>query len=274
MDCYIEGNLSASLFPDILEAASEVEVLLYALEPNCYPKGNKSNKELSILTDKEVRQKKDCLIGSGFTDDEGNYSVKVSNEYIDKAISVDFKLLKAPRQKSTKHKPIQVNVRTLKPIWRTKDYGKVYKYNYSFPFEFWYRIRTLFDAWTIYGRINLTTNPINKRLSGYKVIAMDVDWIKDDFLGEAMTDLKGNFRIDYDSSDFKVTFLSPLINIETPVRAIPGPGVYFKVLDENDTEVYVEDRKMGHSDTRKNIHRSYFVKLELNPLFVSNPRKM
>ncbi|MAU72811.1 MAG: hypothetical protein CML04_12020 [Pseudozobellia sp.] len=263
MDYFIRGNFCAALFRDILEPIMEAEVRIYhQLGPECDPPSNSATKELKLLSEKEVSAKKNCLIGTAKTDKFGNYSFNLPQTYRNTPIAIDILLKQAPRQKEGKHKPIQVFIRKLNPIWRSSDDCFIYRYNYSFPFEDWYQIRKLFDAWTIYGKITLEGSGTSQ-VSGLEVTAMDVDWIHDDFLGKALTNDKGYFRIDYGSADYKKTFLSPLINVETPVRTIRGPGVYFQVADSDGAVIYKEERKVGHYESRKNIPRCFFVDLHI-----------
>lgn len=266
MNYFIEGNISASLFSELKEAIVHSEILIYIddhLNEEISP--TQGLKGLEVRSAKEIADKKELLIGSSTTDSKGNFSVKLHPMYTGSSVVIDLRMTKAPYQKSTKKEAIQVRLKKLKPIWRPVGQIALYNYYHSISFKDWYVIKSHFDSWTIYGRFKDFGHAFEK-LSGYKVHAFDVDWLNDDFLGSSFTDEYGSFRIDYNSEDYKQTFLSPIIKIETPIRAIHGPGVYFQVFSPDNDLVYDEESRVGHSEKRKNIPRCYFVELELNTL--------
>lgn len=265
MGYIVKGNFTASLCRDFTEAVSNVKIRIYRFEDDAEDRNeiNQDTKNPRILTKKEVSEKETFLIGKGKTDFEGNYQVELSDQYIEGQIAIDIKVIVMPGQKETKKKPLQFTVRKPRPIWRDGENSLEYIYNYRLSFEFWNHIRTLFDAWIICGYLK---SSIEDRVPvvGATVSAFDVDWIKDDFLGSGVTDSKGYFRIDFSDSDFKQTFLSPAINIETPISAIPSPGVYFKVTTEDGSIIYEEDRVEGRTDERKHVPHCYGVDLYLS----------
>lgn len=264
MGYIVKGNFSASLCRDFIEAVSHARVRIYRVENDTDRRTevNQHKKKLHILTNREVSAKENCLIGKGRTDAKGNYEVELSDQYHDGPIAIDIKITAIPGQKETKKKPLQVMVRKLRPVWRDANIGLEYVYNYRFPFEFWSHIRTLFDAWIICGYLKSSTDDA-RPVVGAAVSAFDADWIKDDFLGSGITDSKGYFRIDFCGSDFKQTFLSPAINIETPISAIPSPGVYFKATASDGKVLYEEDRGEGQSDDRKHVPHCFGTDLYL-----------
>lgn len=267
MGYIIKGTVNASLFPDIRENVSDALILIY-LDDDLAEIRDSSKKEARKLTKKEISHKQGLLIGQSKTDVKGNYEIKLSEVYQNQRITIDIKLSQAPFQKPIKRKKeIQYTLVKLNPIWRPEGQNFIYSYNHTFPFENWCHIRALLDAWTICGSLKITGGTKSK-LAGFKIVVMDVDWIQDDLIGTAITDEKGYFRVDYTSVDFKKTFLSPIINVETPITTIPGPGVYFKVLSPEGKVVYREDSALGHTADRKNIPRCYFV--ELNVTYVDD----
>jgi hypothetical protein len=72
----------------------------------------------------------------------------------------------------------------------------------------------------IYGRI--TVCGTRQGMSGLKVSAFDDDCIQDDALGSDITDAGGNYVIYYSAAQYRKTPLSPLINVDTPLCAIPA----------------------------------------------------
>lgn len=125
-----------------------------------------------------------------------------------------------------------------------------YRWEYAIAYKWWCYIRGhFFDAWVICG--HLMNCQTNKPIANAKVTAMDADFLTDDNLGTATTDSNGHFRIDYTSADFKKTFLSPWINIETDPSFLSfqsGPDVYFKA--ELGGTKLVDETK---ADARKNV---------------------
>ncbi|WP_209403013.1 hypothetical protein [Pseudozobellia sp. WGM2] len=262
MGYIIKGTVNASLFPDIRENVSDALVLIY-LDDDLAENRHSSKKEARQLTKKEIIDKQDLCIGQAKTNGNGNFEIKLFEAYDNQRITIDIKLSQAPYQKSiNRKKEIQYTLIKLNPVWRPDGQNFSYSYNHTFPFKNWCQIRALFDAWTICGSLKIT-GATNTKLFGFKIVVMDVDWIKDDLIGTAITDEKGYFRVDYTSADFKKTFLSPILNIETPISTIPGPGIYFKVLSPEGKIIYQEDSVQGHTDERKNIPRCYFVKLNV-----------
>ena len=98
-------------------------------------------------------------------------------------------------------------------------------------------------------------------LVGVKVSAFDADWITDDLLGTATTDGAGHFRIDYTSKDFKQTFLSPIINVETPFSSTAGPDLYFVIESSGGTIIYEEKKSDGKEPGRRDSPNCFCVRL-------------
>jgi hypothetical protein len=91
---------------------------------------------------------------------------------------------------------------------------------------------------------------------------MDDDIITDDLLGSAVTNAAGRFCIYYRSIDFKKTFLSPWINIETtPVFSFDnGPDIYFKFA-VGGSVFFSESPSEAHKPSRKNVGNCLCVRL-------------
>ena len=92
----------------------------------------------------------------------------------------------------------------------------------------------------------------------------------DDNLGKARTDINGHFRIDYTSIQFKQTFLSPWINVETdpglPLTFNSGPDVYFK-YEYNGVPIEGETA----ADRRNNVGYCLCVRLCLKDIVIPDP---
>jgi hypothetical protein len=65
----------------------------------------------------------------------------------------------------------------------------------------------------------VTRSDTGEPLAGIRVVAMDKDLVLDDALGEAITDARGRYKIEYDPASFG----SPLER---------APDVYLQVFDE------------------------------------------
>ncbi|WP_339705641.1 hypothetical protein [uncultured Kriegella sp.] len=220
----------------------------------------KTKYTFEILKDEAVKKKNKLLLGLGKTDASGNYEIKLSDQYKGGPVAFDIEVTEVPNQKVKITKKIQFTVTTLQPVWKEVDGESHYSWHYCLPYHFWGGIRTAFDAWLICGHVKSSSDN-RTPIAGAKVSAYDSDWIKDDLLGTVSTDSSGYFRIDYSSIDFKQTFLSPLVNVETPFSAIPGPGVYFKVVSHEGIMLYEEGKSDGKKMSRLNIPNCFGIEL-------------
>lgn len=264
MGYLIYGNFSARLRRDFLEDLDEVRVKIYRSDKavKSISKETADKKyPMKILDVAEIAAKRVLLIGEGSTDASGNYRIELLPEYQEgDPVEINMEVHKVPNQKSTIDKTIQFIITTLQPVWRTEGNNLSYNWNYCLPGRFWCGIRGRFDMWTVFGSVRSSSDGKTPK-AGVTVIAFDKDWIKDDRLGSAITDSSGHFRIDFCSEDFKQTFLSPLINVETPLTALPGPGVYFKIMANDGSIIYEEAPSYGKLPERKNIANCYHIKL-------------
>ncbi|WP_271784313.1 hypothetical protein [Aquimarina algiphila] len=254
MGFILKGNLAGELCKDCKEPLFGSIVRFYRVENfdlsiitnvAADPKNT-----LQILDEKQIKAKAKLLIAEAEIDEQGNYKTELKGKYeqYDGPLMIDVVTKRVFNQKSKDRDPIQFNITTLQPRWRQINDDIVFYWKYCINQRFWCRMRELFDAWVICGRL-LNCNNDQIPLPGVKVIAMDDDWFQDDELGSAITDSTGHFRIDYTSNDFKQTFLSPLINVETPFPPFnSGPDVYFE-LEFDGTPIVFEKP----SDKRNNV---------------------
>ncbi|MDO6517988.1 hypothetical protein [Zobellia uliginosa] len=254
----VRGCLRACLHLEFYETLTNTEIRVYKVQAEAEDFHIEKGK-LVVLSSKSVSQKAKHLIGSGYTDDEGNYNIPLSDRYDGGPLEIDVVVTDKGKSKKVTH-TVQFTLRRLNPVWRKNQEGKEFIFNYSFNFKFWNQVRTKLDIWSIIGHIR-SKEDHKVPVKGVTVAAFDTDWINDDFLGSALTDSKGQFRIDYKGLDFKQTFLSPMIRVETPISSIPGPGVYFKIYSSEGVLLYEEDRNMGKTEERKNIPRCFDIDL-------------
>lgn len=237
MSYKIKGNFSAYLCDDCLEKLSQVQVRIYLpnTESNVAAVSSANIKDtFRELSEEEIKAKDNRLIAKAETDMEGNFVITLDEKYSRSALEIDIYCGTVPRlpHPPKKGNPRQFHVTTYVPEWRMIDDGQNYISNFAYqiPAKWWCLIKgKYFDVWSICGVLTdcKTRNP----LAGVTVIAMDADFLTDDELGRNVTDTNGHFHIYYTSAEFKKTFLSPIINIETDVNLpfASGPDVYFQL---------------------------------------------
>jgi hypothetical protein len=276
----LKGNLSGYLCDDCIEAVSNVQIRIYSTDKqrDIIAAAVAATKDtFRSLTDEQVEAKSNRLIAEGTTDKAGNFEVSIGGNYNGEAFDIDFYCGNVPRfppKPKLEFKGRQFHLTTIAPQWRqleninaaslaAGDY--VFGWQYVIPTKLWCFIRGYyFDAWTICGR--LLHCKTQKPLVGFEVTAFDADFFTDDTIGSAITDASGHFRIDYSSADFKKTFLSPYINIETNM-GLPfgsGPDVYFHVAVPGvSPKIYAlqEPRSTANTAGRKDV--GYCVCVEL-----------
>ncbi|MBW8330770.1 MAG: hypothetical protein K0M40_02025 [Prolixibacteraceae bacterium] len=276
MNFILRGNLCGSLCDDCNEPLSGMEVLLYLpwQKENVVSHVVADTKDtFRLVTKEEAAARKDLLIATSKTDSKGNYEFVLNEKYSQTAFDIDFTCGTVPGgpPKPPRKELLQFHLTSIFPQWRIDRQEESYhfQWNYCITDKWWCYIRgNYFDAWVICGHMFVcgTKTPI----SNVKVTAMDADFISDDNLGSAVTDSSGHFRIDYTSADFKKTFLSPLINIETdkgfPPTFKSGPDVYFK-YEYNGVGIQGETA----SDRRKNVGYCLCVNLCLKEIVVPDP---
>jgi len=263
MSFIIRGNLCGHLCRSCREPLPNVVVRIYeARKDETNPDVLAANPKytLRVLDEKEVSAKKKQLITEAKSDETGNYEVTMPRSYKGGPVVIDLQVNSVPGQKSKVKKTVQFTITSLQPAWRSVDNNHFYNWSYCLSWQFWCAIRAMFDAWVICGHVR-SCEDRKTPLVGVKVSAFDADWLKDDFLGSATTDGSGHFRIDYTSSDFKQTFLSPVINVETPFSSNLGPDVYFKIESGGGAEIYTETRADGRADDRKDVPNCFCVDL-------------
>lgn len=229
MNYVFKGSLCGYFCDECFESLSNVEILLYLpwQKERLLANAVASTKDtFRLVTKEESIARKDLLIARTTTDEKGNFEFSLDEKYGNSAFDIDFICGTVPRvpPKPRKENP-QFHLTTIFPQWKADKLKESYNFQwkYCITAKWWCYIRGhYFDAWVICGHVYLcgTKTPI----PNLKVIAWDADFLTDDNLGNDVTDSNGHFRIDYSSEDFKKTFLSPWINVETD----PGPSLTFQ----------------------------------------------
>ncbi|MCL9804641.1 transthyretin-like family protein [Flavobacterium amniphilum] len=273
-----KGSLKGYLCEECFESLSEVEVLLY----HPYNREIIANSAVAdaketfhYVTEEEAKKRESLLIARTKTDIDGNFEFEIDDEFKYGAFDIDFVCGTVPPKPPVprRNKPVQFHITTLVMQWRDsaeQDYS-IYSWEHYISYKWWCFIRGYyFDAWVICGRLmNCKTNT---PIANATVTAFDADFISDDNLGTVTTDSNGHFRIDYSSIQFKQTFLSPLINVETdpalPLTFQSGPDVYFKA-ELAGTNLVNETK----ANARKNVGYCLCVKLcsEVNVVNPEDP---
>jgi len=268
------GNLCGYLCDNYAEPLEGVTVLLYLpwqterITENAVAN---TKETFRIVTEEEQHQRAGLLIGQAQADAKGNFEISVDEKYSKTAFDIDFVCGSVPRGPKPRKTPVQFHLTTVYPQWRTNKQEEetfYFQWSYCISTKWWCYIRGhYFDAWVIIGHMYVcdTKTPI----PGVKVTAMDADFLTDDNLGSAVTDASGFFRIDYTSIDFKQTFLSPIINIETdPIlfSFVSGPDVYFK-YEYNNVSIQGETA----ANRRNNVGYCLCVTLCLKDIVITPP---
>ncbi|WP_289045410.1 carboxypeptidase-like regulatory domain-containing protein [uncultured Olleya sp.] len=235
----IKGTLYGMLCQESSENLANVEVRLYLpLHKSQLEALNNTNAKdtFHIVTEQEAQQREKLLIAKTTTDQNGAYQFEINEKYVETAFDLDFICHTLPNlpDLKPKDKPVHCHITTIQPEWTyDTNQNSSFSYNYGISQKLWCYIRGFyFDAWVISGYLRNCTsgNPI----ANATVQALDADLLNDDLLGTTTTNTEGYFRIDYTSNDFKKTFLSPWINVETevglPITLKSGPDVYFKAF--------------------------------------------
>lgn len=271
MRTIFKGSLKGYVCEDCREVISDVEILFYLPYRKEIPANSNTKETFRFVSKEESREREKLFIGKTMTDKEGNFAFEVNEKYLSSEFDIDFICgtvpPKLPRPKKEETLQLHLATISMKEELEQQARNENYKWEYNIAYKWWCYIRGhFFDAWVICGHLlNCSTNT---PIANAKVTAMDADFLTDDNLGSATTDASGHFRIDYSSADFKKTFLSPWINIETDPSFLSfnsGPDVYFKA-ELGGTKLIDETK----ANARKNVGYCLCVNL-CSEVTVTNP---
>ncbi|MEP7094876.1 MAG: hypothetical protein ABI793_12535 [Flavobacterium sp.] len=272
-----KGSLRGHVCEDCLEDISNVEVLFYLpyrKETSVTNAISNTKETFRLVTKEEAKQRKELLIDSVMTDKNGDFEFEINERYLNSDFDIDFVCGTVPPKlpKPKREETLQFHITTIsvKNELERQAQNQNYRWEYAVAHKWWCYIRGhFFDAWVICG--HLMNCKTNTPIANANVTAMDADFLTDDNLGSATTDANGHFRIDYSSADFKKTFLSPWINVETDPSFLSfqsGPDVYFKA--ELAGTKLIDETK---ADARKNVGYCLCVNLcsEVNVVTPGGP---
>ena len=257
MSYIFRGRLCGYICEQCHEPLANVRVRLYRTRQNqnvaalavASPKDT-----FAILTADEVTEKEAALLGEFETNEAGEFVAELGEKqgYRGEAFEVDVYCGTVPGHKPGPNPPpaVQFSLTVVQPLWREREEGLVFGWDYCLPARLWCLIRGRFGVWIVCGRVTVCENGRDTGLpvSNVKVRAFDVDWIQDDEFGSDITDSGGHFHIYYTPADFRITPFSPIINFEW----VSGPDVYFRVETMLGTALLAEPRAMGRAPGREN----------------------
>lgn len=276
MNYTLKGRLQTAICDGHEQVIGKTKVRLYSLqrevnEVTAYTTAQ-SKEIIQVFEEKEIKARKKELLAETRTDEKGNYEFNFDDDKVEYsggviAITLFYDEVPDYGQKDTslpkRFQPFEVLIDIIQPKWTETNNGLVAAWNYRLLKRVWCYILARLDIWVICG--TLTNCESQDPLKGIEVIAMDDDIITDDLLGSATTNEAGQFCIFYRSIDFKKTFLSPWINIETtPVFSFDnGPDIYFKFA-VGGSEIYAENPSEAQKPSRKNVGNCLCVNLCLD----------
>lgn len=252
-----KGSLKGYVCEDCIEFISGVEVLIYLpyrKETRTADVVTNAKEVFHFVSKDEAKQRQELLIGRAKTDAKGNFEFAIDERHLSSDIDIDFICgtvpPKFPKPKRDEIPQFHLTTLSMRTELEKQNKDQNYRWEYAIAYKWWCYIRGhYFDSWVICG--HLMNCKTGKPIANAKVTAMDADFLTDDNLGSDTTDANGHFRIDYTSVDFKKTFLSPWINVETDPNFLSfqsGPDVYFKA--ELSGTTLVNETK---ADARKNV---------------------
>lgn len=257
MSYIFRGRLCGYICDECHEPLANVKVRLYRTrkDQNVTALAVANPKDtFAILSEEDVKRKESSLLGEFETNEAGEFVAELGERqgYKGEAFEVDLYCGTVPGHKPGPNppQPIQFSVTVLQPLWREREAGLFYGWDYCLPARLWCFIRGRFGVWVICGRVTVCEDgkDTGVPVGHVKVRAFDVDWLQDDDLGSDITDNGGHFHIYYTPADFRVTPFSPHINFE----CISGPDLYFRIETLLGTALLVEPRSKGRTPPREN----------------------
>lgn len=262
MNYTFRGRLWGYICSECLDPLSNIKVRLYRThkEQNVTSLAVALPKDtFAILSTEQEKNLNSLLIAEADTDADGNFTFELGEKqkYNGEAFEIVVCCTTVPHQEPLTNlpSPVLFTITTLQPLWRETEKGMVAVWEYGIPNRYWCAVLARCNTWVICGKVTVcgTDTPIK----GIRVKAFDADWIQDDPLGSALTDILGRFHIFYHTSDFQKTPLSPAINFEW----VGGPDVYFRIESPDGTPLLIEPSSKGRTPGRENIGNCFCVQL-------------
>jgi hypothetical protein len=256
MSYILNGRLQAHCTSDFVEPLAHETVRLYWI-----PEGEES--AFAIRSFEEARSREYLLMAQGRTDGEGRFRIEIDGDtilshrrsarrYSGEPLSLEVYY----RGDGATGEPVQFVTGHVQPRWEPAGVGNSAEVEQVITAAQFSAIRTQMDAWTIRGTVTMRDG---LPAAGYRVSAFDADPLHDDFLGAAVTDARGIFRIDYAGSSFRPT---PIAGIDLERG---GPEIYFSVEDPDGAEVYREPSSRGQQSDRARSPNWFVATITVEP---------
>lgn len=259
MSYLFTGRLSAHSCGGSVVPVSDATLKLYRL-------AEQEERGFAVQTPEDVRGRDFGLFAQGRTDADGVFSIDLTEKSIfghrgstHPYGGAPFVLDVVSRglegiARGDDVEPVQYSIGVVAPDWIDAGGRREARWEHVISAEQWAQVRAALDTWTILG----TVSGRDGRLEGLKVLAYDADLIQDDFLGEAITDAQGRFRIDYPGSAFRQTVV-PGADFERG-----GPELYFRIEDASGATVYQENKSRGSQADRADAGNCATVELRID----------
>jgi hypothetical protein len=229
-----------------------------------YRMSEKEERGFTVRTADDVRAHEYALMAQGRTDANGEFSIDITEKsiygyrgsthpyggepFILDVVSRGVEGI----ARGEDIEPVQYTIGVVEPTWNGSDGASVTRWEYDIARDEWANVRQALDTWSIIGRVTG-----GDRLGGLKVFAYDADVVQDDFLGDAVTDSEGRFRIDYPGAAFRKTVV-PGADYERG-----GPELYFRVEEASGKVIYEEGKARGSRPDRANAGNCFQVELAI-----------
>ncbi|HZM80766.1 MAG TPA: hypothetical protein VFC19_34010 [Candidatus Limnocylindrales bacterium] len=254
------GRLIGRLCDDCSEPLAGATVRLYRAVPDdaVIRRAVASTKETAtVLTAEDIETRRGRLLIEAVAEADGTFRLELDSEkdgYQGEAFDLDVYCGTLTGHHGPPP-PLQFAVTTVQPSWRRTEDGFAAVWEEELSVRLWCAIRGLLGWWMICGRVRVCGKGVP--VPGVTVSAFDVDWLQDDPLGTATTDIAGHFRIDYHRADFLRTPFSPFLNVELT----SGPDVYFRITGPQGEVMLDEPKSRGRQPDRENVGPCLCVKL-------------
>lgn len=270
MNYIFKGNLRGFYCGDCFDYLYKAKVRIYSIDKDADVTSLAVASEKETFhqrTEDEFKTLSKRLLFETETDEIGNFTVELSDKqkYKGGAFDIDFECGEVPIKLKLKNPPppsrgpLQFHITTHQPLWKQQSTGENREtltayWEYSITYKFWCWLLKIFGLYVICGRV--VDCEERTPISGVRVKAFDVDLIQDDYLGDGLTGVDGQFKIYYFQADFKKTIF-PFINIEW----VAGPDLFFSVESGAGTVIMQELRSRGRQKDRENASNCFCVEL-------------
>lgn len=287
----IRGDLRAQLAEEFEEPIGNVGVRIYdADHEELGEKGirkataARTKRTFAVLSEDEVRAKRDALLGEGRTQEDGSFTVDIdeSAEFRPDesgrpdVLQVDLRLDTVPSTRAEPENSVQATLTLHEPSWQPAEPSGsagesgggqrvaeqteqlVTSYRETLSRKHYCDLLEAAGVWLVAGRVTVdnTTAPV----SGATVTAKDADIIQHDELGSDQTNAGGYFSIYYTQAEFEET--PPPWG---PIELKWGPDLYFSI--EQSGQTYLdEDPDAGRKPGRENADHCEYVELSVTPV--------